>query len=493
MRVNFVGNVCNTNYVNAKFLRARGVDARLFYRNDGDSQEQPSAEDPHLRDELPAWCQPYTEADVGQGWSPSSELITRLADCDLLHVQGCGVILAHATGRPFVWHPHGGDVYGMPFHDYWWSQRPGDPDMLTPAPLMRRAIAQASAIIIELWSHCWSQGIRLLEHTGVWDRIESDIPLIIDVDKFSPGPSRSLEELLGSVPAGHSHGDLVLFHPTRQFLTPTAPVYYGNDLLYRALANLKRRGLRFTLVVIEKGNADEAAAKQLIRQLEIEDRIAWIPAMPRHRLVDWYRSADMTITELFDGFGSAGTEAMACGAPLLCNFLTESSDPLFWKPRISPPLINVKTVEDIEQAIERFNDDREELKRIGARCRTWIEEHRAGDVVSAQLLSLYERVLSAQPSRNRVETPWKGAPVSADAAGILGSAISLLDEVDRVEPEAIEQSLLAVTRELVAERQRNLHSRHSIKLLLQRLREEGSRRTRMPRSLAAVAKRLGFR
>ena len=53
MRVHLINNTCNNNYVNAKYLRALGVDAHLFMVPKADQQHNPAAEDPEIEGKFP--------------------------------------------------------------------------------------------------------------------------------------------------------------------------------------------------------------------------------------------------------------------------------------------------------------------------------------------------------------------------------------------------------------------------------------------------------
>jgi hypothetical protein len=274
-------------------------------------------------------------------------------------------------------------------------------------------------------------------------------------------------ELVGTVSANAQEDDLFLFHPTRQMLSRD-PVYYGNDILYRGLRRLQNDGVGFTLVVVEKGFPGEKLARKVIRELGIEDRVVWIPAMPRYRLIDWYRSADITITELFDGFGSAASEALACGCPVVCNLITASERPTFWRPPISPPVINVATETDVSRAIGQYAKGRGELVDLGKTGRRWMEEQRSGEVVAAKLVDLYQRILAGAAVRRRspLVAPFASGLTDVNSQKLWNRIGSVFDSANGNGSAGggLEQDLLAgcqqLAYELASERGRNdqLHS-----------------------------------
>jgi glycosyltransferase involved in cell wall biosynthesis len=475
VRIHLINNTCNNNYINAKFLRGLGVDAHLFIGPNPDPQTNPAAEDPEIEGQFPDWIHSHNSAEVGPcPWTdPSPAFIQKLGQCDLLHVQDIGLVWAAMTDRPFVWHPYGWDFYNLPFYEYWRKERPSDPTALLNPLLMRRAMCEAEFILLQWWFECWTHGYQLLERFNLKSRVES-MPIVIDVHKFSTGPKKPLSELLGRTTDLPSSDGLLLFHPTRQMLSRQWwGVYFGNDILYRALSKLKMEGLRYTLIVVEKGTHEESVAKQLIRELNIEDRVIWVPAMKRHRLIDWYRTADITIASVAGGlFGSVCIEALACGCPLIGNIVTDSGNPTFWKPTLHPPFMNVSTEEDIMRALRHCATHRAELAEMGRAGRRWIEENMSGEAVAEKLVRLYQRILESPAGKGRSPLcPTFAAGLADVNSQKLWDTIGRLFDTADSTPGAIgelEQGLLAgcqqLAYELASERRRN-RQLHSLKFL----------------------------
>lgn len=390
MRVNLVGNVCNNHYRIAKALRAAGVEAHLYYHKHGDLQTQPASDDPEVKMGRLSWLHPFTASDSGPTphLSPKPAFIEELRQCDLLHVQDSGLLWAKMTGRPYIWHPYGSDIMWYPFTDHW-----NDSGRFALPQAYQQAISSASAIIIYYWYDCWAKSLQLIEKLGVRERIVH-VPLVIDTQTFSPASDPSAAVIFGRVAAA-SPTPLLLFHPSRQFLKKGDEIYFGNDLLYRALGRLKREGLPFKLVIVEKGNSQESEARVLIQELGIADDVRWVPAMARRNLIEWYRAADITVAELAGGsFGSIGFEALACGCALMNNFHLYSDNPTFWPPPATPPLINVTTEDDIVREFRKYSEDRQALTALGRASRMWIEQNSSYAAVAIQLNELYKKVLS---------------------------------------------------------------------------------------------------
>jgi len=412
MRVHFLGNIANNHYVLAKAMRRHGVDARLFYQSDGSFQDRPEAEDPELAQARPGWLRPYPRQFRlwQQRHRISPHLLVELAQCDILHAHGVELVWAAHTGRPFVWHPFGADIaiwttYNRDTLIRWrqWPALPIWPHVSLP-PRMRGAIGRASAIALGWHNNLWRSGYRVLRELGVEDRVVR-IHLGIDVEKFAPCPTEAEREaLLGRLLSQGPRQRPVIFHPARQMFTDTRSKrgYKANDHLYRALGRFAREGGTFTLVIVEKGLPDEAAARALFAELGIADRVVWTPAMPRHRLADWYRAADVTAESFYAGaVGSVALESMACGTPVIMHLQTEpelEDDSIFYPPQglypVLPPIIRCGSEDTIAHALAETVAAPRVLARLGSESRDWIVRYSSADAVARRFEELYREVLT---------------------------------------------------------------------------------------------------
>ncbi len=409
MRVNFIGNTCNNHYVLARYLRELGVDAHLYYNGKAALQCWPQSEDPELEQEPAPWVHTYRHPE--KPFLPlnvvAPALLRELADCDLLHVHGEGLLLAVKTGRPFIWHPFGSDFFHLPFYDSWlfinkFGRKILDLRNLLAPLFFRKAMAQAAAIVLGVYNRLWIPGYRLLHRLHLEDRIVH-LHLGINTRRFSPPKAGARSRLRAQMLPEARENDLVIFHPTRQAFTSSyTDSKKGNDRLYRALARLQAQGQAFYLVLVAQGYPDEAPARDLISSLGIGDSVKWIHHLPRHQLVDWYALADLTADHFVAGaLGSIPLESMACGTPVLTFMQTESNSDYFYPPTALfpelPPVINASSEEEIFRALDHYARNREELGELGLQGRTWVEQNAAGEVVARRYLGLYESILARRP------------------------------------------------------------------------------------------------
>lgn len=204
------------------------------------------------------------------------------------------VLTCHALGKALLRHPECRDAF--------------------PAERMR--IEQRVAAAAD-WLIAGSAQDRddLVGLYGADARRVEVIPFGVDPQEFGPG-SRSMRARLGL-----RADDFVLLHVGS--LTPGD----GVDNAIRAVARLKRdHGIAARLVVLggESEEPDPVRSPEIGRLAVIaaaqgvSAQVKFVGARPRAALRDYYRAADAFVTTpVYEPFGVAALEAMACGVPVI--------------------------------------------------------------------------------------------------------------------------------------------------------------------------------
>ncbi len=141
------------------------------------------------------------------------------------------------------------------------------------------------------------------------ERIEV-IPPGVDHATFWPGDRDAARARLG-LPGG----------PVLLFVGRIQPLK-GADLAVRCLAELPGDA---TLVVVGGPSGADGAAElerlhALARDLDLTERVRWVPPQPHEELADWYRSADVCLVpSRSESFGLVALEAAACGTPVVAT------------------------------------------------------------------------------------------------------------------------------------------------------------------------------
>ncbi|HEX3946483.1 MAG TPA: glycosyltransferase [Acidimicrobiales bacterium] len=129
----------------------------------------------------------------------------------------------------------------------------------------------------------------------------------------------------------------------------------GADVAVRTLAELRRRGLPYRLVVVggPSGPRGDDAYKQLVllaEELEVADRLTMVDPQPHELLSTYYRAADVCLVpSRSESFGLVALEAAACGTPVVASavgglttlvdhgrtgFLVDGADPAVYAAQV---------------------------------------------------------------------------------------------------------------------------------------------------------------
>jgi phosphatidylinositol alpha-1,6-mannosyltransferase len=102
----------------------------------------------------------------------------------------------------------------------------------------------------------------------------------------------------------------------------------GHELVIGTIPELVAQGHDVTYIVIGEGD-DRRRLEVLARDTGVADRVRFLGAVGRERLVEAYRMADLfVLPSAGEGFGIAFLEAMASGAPALGLGGAGATDPL---------------------------------------------------------------------------------------------------------------------------------------------------------------------
>ncbi len=97
----------------------------------------------------------------------------------------------------------------------------------------------------------------------------------------------------------------------------------GVDVAVEALAKVERKDARLWIVggaSGKGGGAEVDRVRSLIDDLDLSDRVDFIPAQPHHLLSTYYRAADICLVpSRSESFGLVALEAAACGVPTVAS------------------------------------------------------------------------------------------------------------------------------------------------------------------------------
>ena len=283
------------------------------------------------------------------------------AGYDVVQAYATHPILAYLAGAgvPYVAFEHG-TLRELPFEDSWRGR------------LLALAYRTAARVVITNPDVIGSAHRLGLENTVF-------IPHPVDETKYTPG-------------ASPFRAELGLEEHARLLVSPSSQTWRlkGNDALLRGFAEFLRDSVAATLVLTDWG-PDVDRSRALARELGIEDRLRWLAPLPKLRLIEAYRAADLVLDQFVLGtFGAIAPEAMACGCPVVMAF-----DPAIhqWCFPELPPVVPAREPAEIAAALERLLGDDRERERVGAASRSWVEQHHGWQLVTDRHRAVYEDAL----------------------------------------------------------------------------------------------------
>lgn len=390
MHIVFLGNTCNNSYNIAKSIRAAGHDCTLYYDPLEHPQTFPEMEDPEVKDSAPLWIRQITHVDkTAFPWDgPSDSFLKLISQADIIHCEGMYLLWAQKAGVPYYWFPYGGDSQLCPRWSHWC-----DSDCFLAGNALRYLDAAVNAAGINFVQNLSTKHYfksYILKH---FKGVVSKLFFPINTDKFSPIADVSLHELLSSKGVECLPEGIIVFNPTRIMFTAKQSYDYGSDLLLEALTCLKAKGVKFTLLICDRGAHDENTFKALAQRLGIYENIISLPFIPRSELAQWYSASDVVTNEFRHGsLGSVAFEALACGTPLLTCVPKEFNDCASFCIS-APPIYTSTPLESAVAALEEVAHNPDKARQKGLESRQWALDNVSYSSVARKFIDCYEECI----------------------------------------------------------------------------------------------------
>jgi glycosyltransferase involved in cell wall biosynthesis len=266
-------------------------------------------------------------------------------------------------GVPYVAFEHG-TMREYPFEDFWRGR------MLALGYRLSSKVIITNPDVVE-------QARRL----GLQEDEYAFVPHPIDETKYCPGPSELRRAVV------RDGFDFVLLCPSRHDWHVK-----GVDRLLRAFAEFVRSRRPKALLLLFAWGQEVGRSRRLVRELGIDANVRWSPPLPKIRLIDAYRAADVVLDQFLIGtFGAVAPEAMACARPVVMAF-----EPALhtWCFPVSPPVVDARTPEQIYAELSRLAEDDDARLALGRAGREWVERHHGWRLVVDRHLRIYEEVLA---------------------------------------------------------------------------------------------------
>ena len=179
-----------------------------------------------------------------------------------------------------------------------------------------------------------------------------------------------------------------------------AHAFKGIDIFIQALAKLPNH---IKGVIVGDGGL-RTTYMRLAHKLGLQDRITFAGRVTDHNLVDYYRSADITVlpsVTMGEAFGLVLIESLACNTAVVASNLPgvrtvvdHEHDGLLIPPGDVPALA---------QAIQQLLADKAKCIAMGQKGRQKVEQRYAWECIGDRLEALYEDVLATNSSARSIK------------------------------------------------------------------------------------------
>lgn len=353
IKVAHLSNIANVGYMNVTALRARKVDARLYY-NPADPYgiSNPLWEEKGLEGKHKEWLIEWKVKKNLLNPFYHLRFINEFKRFDLLHAYTLSPIYALLSGTSYIAQTTGADINEV------------SKEKSVLGSLYRLALKKAAVVLFSNFNQ-----LPRIKELGL--KNSRFIPFSIDTDKYTS--------------SGTKHGDGIVFlHSSRLDWKSK-----GNDKFFRAFSRFVKENPSAVVNVLSAGPDTENTVK-LVNGLGISANVKFSPAVKKEELLALYRSSDVIVDQfVVGGFGINALEAMSSAKPVLIYCNNECARECYGD---IPPVLNASSEEEILSCM-RASLDRIYLAKLGADARRWVLKHHDSNKVAEMLIGIYESVL----------------------------------------------------------------------------------------------------
>lgn len=309
---------------------------------------------------------PAIAADIEHYWEGYRHIEPLFAHYDIVQGYAQEGIWALLAGKPYAAYEHG-TLRQLPFED--------------------NAVGRMVALVYGLADQVFVTNTDCLasaERLGLHAARITPLPHAFDDAKLR----RFREDNAGLKPAP---GPLTLFMPARQdWLDGDPNMAKGNDLFFRAVAELVREGTFLTITAISWGR-DLEASKKLIAELGLEAHITWKKPMQKADLWRAYLTHHAVVDQFqLQALGGVTFESLALGRRVVTALDMSTAQRFFGE---APPLFAADSVASIAAVLRQIASDPDDVAMIGKRAASWIENNHSARRVTALQARTYRKML----------------------------------------------------------------------------------------------------
>ncbi|MGB5105500.1 MAG: glycosyltransferase [Candidatus Zixiibacteriota bacterium] len=159
------------------------------------------------------------------------------------------------------------------------------------------------------------------------------------------------------------------------------------DILLRAIHKLKSEGVACTLDLHGNG-PEESALRALASDLQLADRVQFLPPVTQAELADRYRASEIVcLVSEREGFGLMLVEAMMCGCVAVGANSGGIAD-IISKDGFDGMLVEPRSVDSLADALRKLLTDKSLLNSIAASGRQSVQKNFSPEFITSEFLTL---------------------------------------------------------------------------------------------------------
>jgi glycosyltransferase involved in cell wall biosynthesis len=375
MNVVCVGNMNNMLFGLVRYLRDKGINARLFYLGNEFSHFYPNNDT--FDNDFINYCYQVKWGAINTYLRTSVKQIKKdIGKPDFIIASDDGIPFLNKAGYVIdIIFPSGTDLTLKTnvFTTMKWYAKIINPNLYFFSKSYHLGFIKALCINQEN-SQLYYKDILI--KLGIYNKTYYfGCPMVYSKPYFLNNEFTGQEGLINLFNSIRSRNKLVIFYHNRLNWTGkdfTEEHHKGTDILiygFSQLINIKNINDAH-LILLEYGQ-DIEATKKLIDDLGIQDKVSFFSKLPRKDLLFLLKMSDFGCGQFYNGGLGGGTtwEVLAMGKPLLHYLnLNQISFSGFDSPF---PFVNVKTPEEICDVLYDFIKTPIKYKEIGIKAREW--------------------------------------------------------------------------------------------------------------------------
>ena len=189
------------------------------------------------------------------------------------------------------------------------------------------------------------------------------------------------------------HGcDFIIYNPSRQHWSKKADAGWekANDLLIRGVAKFIHEIHAETLLVLTEWGESVDQSKTLIRELDIESKVLWVPPVPHKQMILNILASHVVSDQFLLGtFGGIPAKAFLHKRPVLSSFDRDIHD---WCFDEMPPFLPSTTITEIVQSLSACKHDKVFYDNACESSHDWYQANHSNEVLLRRMSNMLQKV-----------------------------------------------------------------------------------------------------